>query len=144
MRPNMNKSVIKVLLATLLSMTSLFSVIASADANLGTYSSIAPMIFVAKRAVLTVDVEREVRLLCGQTKNLNPDLVRYGLIAYNNAVRMGITRRKVITLIDFTVVSTQPRFWVIDLETHRVLFSELVAHGQHSGESKATSFSNIN
>jgi hypothetical protein len=46
-----------------------------------------------------------------------------------------------ITVIDYSLPSTQPRLWVIDLATDEVLFHELVAHGRNSGNNFATSFS---
>ncbi|GAB2722111.1 murein L,D-transpeptidase catalytic domain family protein [Halomonas garicola] len=47
-----------------------------------------------------------------------------------------------LALIDFSRPSSQPRLWVFDLEHHRLLFKELVSHGQGSGNALATSFSN--
>jgi hypothetical protein len=52
-------------------------------------------------------------------------------------------RRNVLTIIDFTKPSTEPRLWVIDIPGRRVLFHTWVAHGQGSGENYATRFSNI-
>ncbi|HVN84331.1 MAG TPA: murein L,D-transpeptidase catalytic domain family protein [Candidatus Binatia bacterium] len=48
----------------------------------------------------------------------------------------------ILTLIDYSLPSTEKRLWVIDLEKRRVLFHELVAHGQNSGEAYAVAFSN--
>ncbi|WP_311948606.1 murein L,D-transpeptidase catalytic domain family protein [Halomonas piscis] len=47
-----------------------------------------------------------------------------------------------LALIDFSRPSTEARLWVFDLERHRLLFKELVSHGQGSGNALATSFSN--
>jgi hypothetical protein len=52
-------------------------------------------------------------------------------------------RRDVLTIIDFTKPSTEPRLWVIDVPGRRVLFHTWVAHGQGSGENYATRFSNL-
>lgn len=51
--------------------------------------------------------------------------------------------RSVISICDFSLSSNEPRLWVIDLKTKKVLFNTLVAHGQGSGEEYATSFSNV-
>ncbi|GAA3900416.1 murein L,D-transpeptidase catalytic domain family protein [Halomonas cibimaris] len=48
-----------------------------------------------------------------------------------------------LALIDFSRPSTKPRLWVFDLEHHRLLFKELVSHGQGSGDARATAFSNV-
>ena len=59
------------------------------------------------------------------------------------AVKSGAANNpRTLTVIDYTKPSTQPRLWVFDLATHDVLYSELVAHGQGSGENFATTFSN--
>lgn len=52
-------------------------------------------------------------------------------------------RRKVLTLIDFTLPSTEERMFVFDMEQRQLLFTSLVAHGKNSGEMYATSFSNV-
>ena len=47
-----------------------------------------------------------------------------------------------LTVIDYSLPSTEKRLWVIDLAKRQVLFHELVAHGQNSGEAYAVDFSN--
>jgi L,D-transpeptidase catalytic domain len=47
-----------------------------------------------------------------------------------------------LTVIDYSLPSTEPRLWVFDLVTGDVLFKELVAHGRNTGENLATKFSN--
>ena len=54
-------------------------------------------------------------------------------------------RDGLLTVIDYTLPSTEPRLWVLDLgrgESGKVLFHELVAHGRGSGDNYATRFSN--
>ena len=51
-------------------------------------------------------------------------------------------RDGLLTLIDYSLPSTQPRLWVLDLARGKVLFHELVAHGAGSGDNYATRFSN--
>jgi len=53
-----------------------------------------------------------------------------------------VSNARLLTVIDYSKASTEPRLWVLDLETERVLFEELVAHGRGSGENYATRFSN--
>ena len=48
----------------------------------------------------------------------------------------------ILAVIDYSRPSTEPRLWVFDLEAGTLLFREHVAHGQGSGEDRATRFSN--
>lgn len=48
-----------------------------------------------------------------------------------------------LAVIDFSLPSTEPRLWVFDLHEERLLFKELVSHGQGSGDAMATAFSNV-
>lgn len=47
-----------------------------------------------------------------------------------------------LALIDYSLPSLQPRLWVFDLGTRRLLFREHVAHGRNSGENLTQHFSN--
>lgn len=48
----------------------------------------------------------------------------------------------VLTIIDFGKASTQKRLYILDMNSGKVLFNTLVAHGRNSGASYATDFSN--
>jgi hypothetical protein len=65
------------------------------------------------------------------------------LDAYECGRKQGLFSRPYLTVIDYTLPSLQPRLWVIDLARHRVLYHELVAHGENSGDNYAVSFSNL-
>jgi hypothetical protein len=70
--------------------------------------------------------------------------------AFNKAYRGYLNLRlagklendNVITICDFSLASTEPRMWVIDLAQHKVLFNTHVAHGKGSGDTYASKFSN--
>ena len=49
---------------------------------------------------------------------------------------------RLLTVIDYSRASTDPRLWVLDLVHEQVLFEEFVAHGRGSGDNYATRFSN--
>jgi hypothetical protein len=55
---------------------------------------------------------------------------------------VALDQDRLMTVIDYSKASTEPRLWVLDLEREQVLFEELVAHGRGSGENYATRFSN--
>jgi hypothetical protein len=59
------------------------------------------------------------------------------------AVRLGAASNpRTLTIIDYSMPSTAKRLWVLDLASHAVLYHELVAHGEGSGDNTATLFSN--
>jgi hypothetical protein len=74
---------------------------------------------------------------------LDPHVFTLALNAANCAVQAGkASTPTTLTVIDYSRPSTQKRLWVVDLRTHALLFEELVAHGQGSGNNMATRFSN--
>ena len=59
------------------------------------------------------------------------------------AVRSGaVADPSTLTVIDYSKPSTEKRLWVFDLRSHDLLYEELVAHGQGSGDNLANVFSN--
>ena len=69
---------------------------------------------------------------------------RLALAATGCAAKAGdIETPATLTVIDYSKPSTEPRLWVVDLSSRRLLFEELVAHGQGSGGNLATKFSNV-
>ena len=47
-----------------------------------------------------------------------------------------------LAVIDYSRASTEKRLWVFDLANNKLLFHEIVAHGQGTGENMARAFSN--
>jgi len=62
--------------------------------------------------------------------------------AYRCGRDAGAFEGPLLTVIDYSLPSTAPRLWVIDTVRWTVLFRELVAHGEGSGENYAVEFSN--
>ncbi|MGS4346402.1 murein L,D-transpeptidase catalytic domain family protein [Myroides odoratus] len=54
----------------------------------------------------------------------------------------GLIKNNKLTIVDFSVSSTQKRLWVIDMEQNTVLLESVVAHGKRTGDEFATAFSN--
>jgi hypothetical protein len=76
-------------------------------------------------------------------QSLDSKVLRLALGAVACARSSGqVHNDRLLTVIDYSRASTQPRLWVLDLEREQLLFEELVAHGQGSGENFATRFSN--
>src|SRR5690606_1715776 len=51
-------------------------------------------------------------------------------------------QKEILTIIDFTLPSSQKRMWVIDMKENKVLYNTVVSHGKNSGKEYATRFSN--
>ena len=62
--------------------------------------------------------------------------------AYRCGREAGTFDKSLLTVIDYSLPSSAKRLWVIDVERRRVLFHELVAHGEGSGDNYAVEFSN--
>lgn len=74
----------------------------------------------------------------------NREALAFAMQAMRCAQRSGLgadaTR---LAIIDYSRPSTEPRLWVFDLESNRLLYEEVVAHGRGSGENLAKIFSNV-
>ena len=73
----------------------------------------------------------------------NPKVLQLALEARDcAAASSGRAAAPRLAVIDYSLPSTTPRLWVFDLEQNKVLFREVVAHGQGTGENLAVRFSN--
>lgn len=63
---------------------------------------------------------------------------------YEQLKQQGKIENEILTIVDFSLSSTQERMWVIDMKTQKVILKSLVAHGRNSGVEFATNFSNEN
>lgn len=62
----------------------------------------------------------------------------YVYLKYTNE----LSNDKYLSILDFSLPSSQKRLWVIDLKSKKVIYHELAAHGKYSGDKYAQSFSN--
>lgn len=70
-------------------------------------------------------------------------MLEKAITGYLHLIENGtITAGKPLTIIDFSIPSTNDRLWVIDMEKLKISFQSLVAHGRNSGEKMAENFSN--
>ncbi len=75
--------------------------------------------------------------------SVNPDVFEMALAAASCAQRAGaVDQPATLTVIDYSLPSTEKRMWVYDLRRQVLLYEELVSHGQGSGENMAGRFSN--
>ena len=84
-----------------------------------------------------------VSSLMHQAPGLHENVLKLALNAETCAVQQGLVKRRdLLTVIDYSIESTQPRLFVFDLAAQRLLFRELVAHGKASGDRFTNFFSN--
>ena len=75
-------------------------------------------------------------------QGLNPQALKMGLKAYNFAEQHSQVKKPYLAIADYTQPSNQKRFYIVDTNTHQVLYKIHVAHGMNSGGRYATQFSN--
>jgi hypothetical protein len=64
--------------------------------------------------------------------------------AFTGYKKLNNNNSSILTVIDFSLPSTEKRMYVLDLAREEVLYISYVAHGRNSGDNYATSFSNRN
>jgi hypothetical protein len=83
-----------------------------------------------------------IDLISAKADGVSNDALSLALGAVRCAVSSGdIDLPKTLTLIDYSKPSVEPRLFVYDLATGKLLFKELVAHGKNTGDNFATRFS---
>ncbi|WP_140938234.1 murein L,D-transpeptidase catalytic domain family protein [Sphingobacterium lumbrici] len=89
-----------------------------------------------------VDDSTEIEKLYSTIKlegTLKFDAFEQAMIGYE---KLPIKNKNIITVIDFTLPSTDKRMYVIDLKNKKLLYHSIVSHGRNSGENYAKAFSN--
>jgi hypothetical protein len=81
--------------------------------------------------------------LLKEAGGLKPQVLQYAMKASSCAARSGVVHDKnILTVIDYSLPSTQKRLWTFDLQKQRLLYREWVAHGMNTGNNLALKFSN--
>jgi hypothetical protein len=120
-----------------------FSAVAAATALAGVTVAASSSSALTSTANTSASFETSVRAFSDAT-TLDARVIRLALGAAACARESGaVGNERLLTVIDYSKPSTEPRFWVLDLARERVLFEERVAHGQGSGDNYATRFSNL-
>jgi hypothetical protein len=96
-----------------------------------------------KESYVPLEQQMEESFLSLHEPSLSRDAYRLALQGYQALLSEGrITNDSVLSIIDFTLPSSDYRFFVINLKRNRVIFKTLVSHGCNSGELYAIRFSN--
>jgi hypothetical protein len=77
---------------------------------------------------------------CGLDKVITYDIFNEAITGYRQTDN--IRKKNILVIIDFSKPSTDERFFVIDMDSRKLLYHCLVAHGKNSGDKYAESFSN--
>src|SRR5262245_25722100 len=81
--------------------------------------------------------------LCLNLKWLNRKAFEMAEQGFEKLKEQGaIINDNIISIIDFSLPSTEKRLYVVDLKNYNVLYKTYVAHGKNSGALMANSFSN--
>jgi len=84
-----------------------------------------------------------VQKLLSEAPGLHAQALEQALDAAHRAAERGQVRRSdLLTVIDYSIRSSEPRLFVFDLRAGKLLFRELCAHGKNSGGDVAQFFSN--
>ena len=88
------------------------------------------------------DINTEVRHLGQKAPQLNKQVLKLALAAYQKAAVKGSVKKQVLTVIDYSLPSSKQRMWIFDVNKERLLYNTYVAHGQNSGMTTPHHFSN--
>ncbi len=84
------------------------------------------------------------RFLSRLAPGADPKVLGLAVAAMECAQASGVgTGARRLAVIDYSRPSLLPRLWVFDLQAGTLLYEEVVAHGQGSGDNLATRFSNL-
>lgn len=82
--------------------------------------------------------------LAKQAPDLDREVLNKALAATEAAWEDGEgTRNRHLTVIDYSLPSTEKRLWVFDLAQGTLVHHTLVAHGRNTGNNRARRFSNV-
>lgn len=72
------------------------------------------------------------------------DCFSKAILGFYKLKKSGNVGKDFLTIVDYSLPSTEKRLWIIDTKENKIVMNSLVAHGKNSGENYATSFSNKN
>lgn len=72
------------------------------------------------------------------------DCFSKAILGFYKLKESGNVGKDFLTIVDYSLPSTEKRLWIIDTKENKIVMNSLVAHGKNSGQNYATSFSNKN
>lgn len=90
----------------------------------------------------TETLNQQIVHLSQKAPQLNRNVLKLALVAYQKATLKGDVKKPVLTVIDYSLPSSKQRMWVFDLRKEKLLYNTYVAHGKNSGAATPHHFSN--
>ena len=91
---------------------------------------------------LQFNLDQKLTSLHAKAPELNKKVLELALNSYQKVNYQKLNKKHILTVIDYSLPSSQKRMWVFNIDNNKVLFHNLVAHGKGSGDLYATRFSN--
>ncbi|MCX2838209.1 murein L,D-transpeptidase catalytic domain family protein [Salinimicrobium sp. MT39] len=66
----------------------------------------------------------------------------YAITGYNKLENEEKIENRLLSIVDFSLPSTEKRLWILDMETNEIIYHTYVSHGKNTGGNMATKFSN--
>lgn len=114
--------------------------------------TILSFLFLSLFSIPSIQAKTEVKSAKNQSKSstkskvlkqINPTVLALATKAHRKAQAMGVARKPLLTIIDYSLPSTQPRLWVVDTLNNKIIYHTYVAHGSGSGDNHAKRFSDV-
>ncbi|WP_029035241.1 murein L,D-transpeptidase catalytic domain family protein [Salinimicrobium terrae] len=91
--------------------------------------------------------EEKINLLYEEFASVNADMpsqisFTYALTGYKKLKGENKIENELLTIVDFSLPSTEKRMWILNMENNTILYHTYVSHGQNTGGNMATEFSN--
>lgn len=100
-------------------------------------SLLNPKIIYLRTSLMTLEVQK----MLAENK-LNPALIQKVLKTLKCAKTYNLEHNPILTIIDYSLPSSEKRLWVFDLNEKKLLFHTYVSHGLNSGTLLSNYFSN--
>lgn len=125
----------KIALSVIFIFSAVFTNLISADASLENKFH---------KTIISIDAEYINNNPLNGNYNLpSIDILNYALSGYQRVVHEeGLPESKPLTVIDFSLPSTQKRLWIIEMNSGKIIHHGFVSHGRNSGDLMAKKFSN--
>jgi hypothetical protein len=119
-----------------------------------TYSSNSEIVFSEKTSekevievITELTAEEKINLLYKEFAAVNAQMpskvsFTYAITGYNKLENEEKIENRLLSIVDFSLPSTEKRLWILDMETNKIIYHTYVSHGKNTGGNMATKFSN--